>query len=101
MSNVFNAFALIDKEHKCVMAVSTVFNKLVDYLEDYLVCETSYSNKEINEFMDHIHDGFVSETTYSIVPINRDFRVTKGQAIELPTEFDSFNDYEPCVRVVL
>ena len=101
MYNVFGAFALIDSEHKCVLAVSTVFNKLVDYLEDYLVCETSYSNKEINEFMDHIHDSFATETTYSIVPINRSFRINKGQAIELPAEFDSLNDYEPCVRVVL
>ena len=101
MYNVFNAFALIDRDHKCVMAVSTAFNKLVDYLEDYLVCETSYSNKEINEFMDHIHVNAGAETTYSIVPISRSFRIEKGQAIELPAEFDSFNDYEPCVRVVL
>lgn len=101
MSNVFNAFALIDREHKCVMAVSTAFNKLVDYLEDYLVCETAYSNKEINEFMDQIHASIEANTTYLIVPINRSFRIDKGQAIELPAEFDSFNDYEPCVRVVL
>lgn len=101
MSNVFGAFALIDREHKCIMAVSTAFNKLVDYLEDYLVCETSYSNKEINEFMDHIHDSIGEENTYSIEHINRSFRIDKGQAIELPAEFDSFNDYEPCVRVVL
>lgn len=101
MSNVFDAFALIDREHKCVMAVSIAFNKLVDYLEDYLVCETSYSNKEINEFMDHIQDSVGAETTYSIIPISRSFRINKGQAIELPAEFDSFNDYEPCVRIVL
>lgn len=99
--NIFSAFALIDQEHRCVMAVSTAFNKLVDYLEDYLVCETSYSNKEINEFMDHIHDSVGEENTYSIEHINRSFRIDKGQAIELPAEFDSFNDYEPCVRVVL
>lgn len=101
MYNVFGAFALIDQDHKCVMAVSTAFNKLVDYLEDYLVCETAYSNKEINEFIDQVHASVLAKTTYSIVPINRDFRITKGQAIELPAEFDSFNDYEPCVRVVL
>ena len=101
MYNVFGAFALIDTEHKCVMAVSTAFNKLVDYLEDYLVCETSYSNKEINEFMDQVHASVEAETTYRIVPINRRVRINKGQAIELPAEFDSFNDYEPCVRVVI
>lgn len=100
MSNVFDAFALLDRKHKCVMAVSTAFNKLVDYLEDYLVCETSYSNKEINEFMDQVHDSVEFNTTYSIVPITRSFRIDK-QAIELPAEFDSFNDYEPCVRIVL
>lgn len=101
MYNVFDAFALIDREHKCIMAVSTAFNKLVDYLEDYLVCETSYSNKEINEFMDQVHASVGSNVTYDIVPINRGFRIEKGQAIELPAEFDSFNDYEPCVRVVI
>ena len=101
MSNVFDAFALIDRDHKCVMAVATAFNKLVDYLEDYLVCETAYSNKEINEFMDQIQDGVEANTTYRIVPITRSFCIDKGQAIELPAEFDSFNDYEPCVRIVL
>jgi len=101
MYNQFGAFALIDKEHKCVMAVSTAFNKLVDYLEDYLVCETAYSNKAINEFIDQVHISGASNVTYRIVPINRSFRIAKGQAIELPAEFDSFNDYEPCVRVVL
>lgn len=98
---MFNAFILINTEHKCIMAVSTAFNKLVNYLEDYLICESTYNNKQINEILDNITKTEHSSNTYCILPINRTFSINKGHTIDLYATDVPIAGYTACTRIVL